>query len=139
MADKKTKIDPGQISMFDLIKLAGSIDGKYSSEEIESVIDKLREAKYHAKKREEEERRRKEEEERKRREREEKERKEAHVQKASNIAFLAEHLDEFSFIPEAKTEEDVGHFLVDNIGAVILTASDLVKLDGDRNLGEIII
>lgn len=37
------------------------------------------------------------------------------VQKASNIAFLAEHLDEFSFIPEAKTEEDVGHFLVDNI------------------------
>lgn len=39
----------------------------------------------------------------------------ADVQKASNIAFLAEHLDEFSFIPEAKTEEDVGHFLVDNI------------------------
>ena len=37
------------------------------------------------------------------------------VQKASNSAFLAEHLDEFSFIPEAKTEEDVGHFLVDNI------------------------
>lgn len=37
------------------------------------------------------------------------------VHKASNIAFLAEHLDEFSFIPEAKTEEDVGHFLVDNI------------------------
>ena len=28
----------------------------------------------------------------------------ADVQKASNIAFLAEHLDEFSFIPEAKTE-----------------------------------
>ena len=39
----------------------------------------------------------------------------ANVQKASNIAFLAEHLDEFSFIPEAKTEEDVGHYLVDNI------------------------
>ncbi len=37
------------------------------------------------------------------------------VQKASNIAFLAEHLEEFSFIPEAKTEEDVGHYLVDNI------------------------
>ena len=83
MADKKTKIDPDQISMFDLIKLAGSIDGKYSSEEIESVIDKLREAKYHAKKREEEERRRKEEEERKRREREEKERKEAHIQEVT--------------------------------------------------------
>ena len=39
----------------------------------------------------------------------------AGVQNASNIAFLAEHLDEFSFIPEAKTEEDVGHYLVDNI------------------------
>ena len=39
----------------------------------------------------------------------------AGVQKASNIAFLTEHLDEFSFIPEAKTEEDVGHYLVDNI------------------------
>lgn len=39
----------------------------------------------------------------------------AGVQKASNIAYLVEYLDEFSFIPEAKTEEDVGHFLVDNI------------------------
>ena len=39
----------------------------------------------------------------------------ADVQKASNIAYLAENLDEFSFIPEAKTEEDVGHYLVDNI------------------------
>ena len=39
----------------------------------------------------------------------------AGVQKASNIAFLAQHLDKFSFIPEAKTEEDVGHYLVDNI------------------------
>lgn len=39
----------------------------------------------------------------------------AGVQKASNIAFLAEHLEEFSFIPEAKTEEDVGRYLVDNI------------------------
>ena len=39
----------------------------------------------------------------------------AGVQKASNIAFLAEHLEEFSFIPEAKTQEDVGHYLVDNI------------------------
>lgn len=39
----------------------------------------------------------------------------AGVQKASNIAFLAEHLEEFSFIPEAKTEEDVEHYLVDNI------------------------
>lgn len=81
MADKKTV--PGQISMFDIIKLAGNIDGNYSSEEIESVIDKLREAKYHAKKREEEEHRRKEEEERKRREREEKERKEAHIQEVT--------------------------------------------------------
>ena len=39
----------------------------------------------------------------------------ADVQKASNIAFLAEHLERFAFIPGAKTEEDVGHYLVDNI------------------------
>ena len=39
----------------------------------------------------------------------------ADVHRASNIAFIAEHLDEFSFIPEAVTEEDVGHYLVDNI------------------------
>lgn len=36
------------------------------------------------------------------------------VQKASNIAFLAEHLDEFSFIPGAD-EEDIAHHLVDNV------------------------
>lgn len=39
----------------------------------------------------------------------------AGVHKASNIAYLAEHLDDFAFIPHAKSESDVGHFLVDNM------------------------
>ena len=38
----------------------------------------------------------------------------AGVQKASNIAYLAEHLNEFAFIPEARMEEDVGRFFVEN-------------------------
>ena len=54
------------------------------------------------------------------------------VQKASNIAFLAEHLDEFSFIPEAKTEEDVGHFLVDNISEYRLNLE--IMASNPRNL-----
>ena len=37
------------------------------------------------------------------------------VQKASNIAFIAEHLSEFEFLPGVKSEDDVGHFLVDNV------------------------
>jgi len=39
----------------------------------------------------------------------------ADVHKAANISFLAEHIERFEFIPDAKTEEDVGHFLVDNV------------------------
>ena len=36
------------------------------------------------------------------------------AQKASNIAAVAENLGEFAFIPDAKSESDVAHFLVDN-------------------------
>ena len=38
----------------------------------------------------------------------------AGVQKAANIAAVAENLGEFAFIPDAKSESDVAHFLVDN-------------------------
>ncbi|MDD6021784.1 MAG: hypothetical protein ACI4GA_04875 [Acutalibacteraceae bacterium] len=75
MSDKKNKNHnetSGQISIFDLLGIAGKIDSKYSSAEIEAAIDKLREAKHFAKKREDKERRRKEQEERERQEREEK-------------------------------------------------------------------
>lgn len=37
------------------------------------------------------------------------------VNNASDIATVAEHLGEFVFIPYIKSEEDVGHFLVDNV------------------------
>ena len=37
------------------------------------------------------------------------------VKSAANIAAVAEHLGEFAFIPDAKSESDVGHFLVDNV------------------------
>lgn len=37
----------------------------------------------------------------------------ANVKSAANIAAVAEHLGEFAFIPDAKSESDVGHFLVD--------------------------
>ena len=34
---------------------------------------------------------------------------------AANIGAVAEHLGEFAYIPDAKSESDVGHFLVDNV------------------------
>lgn len=37
------------------------------------------------------------------------------VNSAANIAAVAEHLGEFAFLPNAKNESDVGHFLVDNV------------------------
>lgn len=39
----------------------------------------------------------------------------ADVQSAANIAAVAEHLEEFGFLPDAKNESDIGHFLVDNV------------------------
>ena len=37
------------------------------------------------------------------------------VKTAANIAVIAQHLGEFGFLPDAKSESDVGHFLVDNV------------------------
>ena len=39
----------------------------------------------------------------------------AYVKSAANIAAIAEHLGEFGFLPDAKDESDIGHFLVDNV------------------------
>ena len=75
--------DNVQLSLFDLLELAGNIDSKYSSDEIEEVIGKLRAAKRTAEKHEENERRRREKEEAERKAREEKERKEAHVREVT--------------------------------------------------------
>ena len=37
------------------------------------------------------------------------------VKTAANIAVIAQHLEEFGFLPDAKDESDIGHFLVDNV------------------------
>lgn len=39
----------------------------------------------------------------------------ADVQSAANIAAVAEHLEEFGFLPDVRNESDIGHFLVDNV------------------------
>ena len=72
-----------QLSLFDVLGLAGNIDGKYTSSEIEEVIDKLREAKRIAEKHEANENRRREKEEAERKAREEKKRKEEHVREVT--------------------------------------------------------
>lgn len=59
--DKKNKSrDYTQLSLFEALGLSDKIDSEYSSEDIEEVIYKLREAKHFAEKREENERRCKE-------------------------------------------------------------------------------
>ena len=83
MSKKNQLGDNVQLSLFDILGLAENIDGKYSSEEIEEVISKLRTAKRIAEKHEENERRRREKEESERKAREEKERKEAHVREVT--------------------------------------------------------
>lgn len=72
-----------QLSLFDLSEIAEDRTGTYSSDELQSIIDKLKEAMHFAKKREKEEQRRKEKEENRRREQEEKERQDAHVREVT--------------------------------------------------------
>ena len=85
MPNKKHSSDSAQLSLFDILGLAGNIDSKYSSDEIEEIIGKLRAAKHIAEKHEENERRRREKEESERKAREEKERKEAHIREVTSI------------------------------------------------------
>lgn len=83
MSNKNHSGDSAQLSRFDILGLAGNIDSKYSSDEIEEVIGKLRAAKRTAEKHEENERRRREKEELERKAREEKEKKEAHIREVT--------------------------------------------------------
>ena len=76
MSKKKDTDDYTQLTLFDILGLAGNIEGNYSSKEIEEAIHKLREAKHYAEKREEKE-------EAERKAREEKERKDAHVREVT--------------------------------------------------------
>ena len=83
MSNKNHSGDSAQLSLFDILRLAGNIESQYSSDEIEEVIGKLRAAKRIAEKHEENERRRREKEEAERKAREEKERKDAHVREVT--------------------------------------------------------
>lgn len=83
MSNKNHSGDSAQLSLFDILGLAGNIDSKYSSDEIEEVIGKLRVAKRTAEKHEENERRRREKEELERKAREEREKKEAHIREVT--------------------------------------------------------
>lgn len=83
MAKKRKSEESGQVSLFDILKIAGDIEEKYSVKEIREAIEKLSKAKHFAKKREEAEHRLKEREEEERKAREDKERKEAHVKKVT--------------------------------------------------------
>ena len=83
MSGKKQSCGNEQISLSDILRLAGNIEGKYSSDEIEELIDKLRAAKRIAEEHEAAERRRREKEESERKAREEKERREAHIREVT--------------------------------------------------------
>lgn len=83
MSNKNHSGDSAQLSLFDILGLVGNIDSKYSSDEIEEVIGKLRAAKRTAEKHEENERRHREKEELERKAREEKEKKEAHIREVT--------------------------------------------------------
>lgn len=83
MSNKNHSGDSAQLSLFDILGLAGNIDSKYSSDEIEEVIGKLRAAKRTAEKHEENERRRRKKEELERKAREEEEKKEAHIREVT--------------------------------------------------------
>lgn len=83
MANEKDSGLKGQLTLFEILGMAGEIDRNYTSGEIETAIEKLQEAKHYAQKRENAERRRREKLEREQREKEEHERKEAHVREVT--------------------------------------------------------
>lgn len=85
MPNKKHSGDSAQLSLVDILRLAGNSESQYSSDEIEEVIGKLRAAKRIAEKHEENERRRREKEEAERKAREEKERKESHIREVTSM------------------------------------------------------
>lgn len=76
MGHKKTIELSGQVSIFDMLGLAGTIEEQYSSDEISAAIEKLREAEQLARAREDAERQRKQREEQEQTERERQEEQE---------------------------------------------------------------
>ena len=124
MSNKKQSGDSAQLSLFDILGLAGNIDSKYSSDEIEEVIGKLRAAKRTAEKHEENERRRREKEESERKAREEKEIKEAHVREVTCMDLPLDW--ENAFNQDVRTQGVHAESIPD---ALIMSLNTLGKVD----------
>ena len=124
MSNKNHSGDSAQLSLFDILGLAGNIDSKYSSDEIEEVIGKLRAAKRTAEKHEENERRRREKEESERKSREEKERKEAHIREVTCMDLPLDWNNIFN--SDARTQGVHAESIPD---ALIMSLNTLGKVD----------
>ena len=124
MSNKNHSGDSAQLSLFDILGLAGNIDSKYSSDEIEKVIDKLRAAKRTAEEHEENERRRREKEESERKAREEKEKKEAHVREVTCMDLPLDW--ENAFDQDVRTQGVHAESIPD---ALIMSLNTLGKVD----------
>ena len=83
MSDNKSDNKFEQLSIFDVLKMSDSAGADFSITELEAAIEKLKEWKYHAKKREEREKEKLKQKEAARKAREEKERKEAHIREVT--------------------------------------------------------
>lgn len=124
MSNKNHSGDSAQLSLFGILGLAGNIDSKYSSDEIEEVIGKLRAAKRTAEKHEENERRRREKEESERKAREEKERKEAHIREVTSMDLPLDW--ENAFNQDVRTQGVHAESIPD---ALIMSLNTLGKVD----------
>ncbi len=124
MSNKNHSGDSAQLSLFDILGLAGNIDSKYSSDEIEKVIGKLRAAKRTAEMHEENERRRREKEESERKAREEKERKEAHIREVTSMDLPLDW--ENAFNQDVRTQGVHAESIPD---ALIMSLNTLGKVD----------
>ena len=120
MANKKETEDKDQLSFFDILSYASDL----SSEQLDKAIGKLREARYLARKREEEERKRKEKEEAERKAREEQERREAHAREVTCMDLPLDWNNIFD------SDERTQGVHTDSIGdALILSLNTLGRVD----------
>ena len=124
MSNKNHWGDSAQLSLFDILGLAGNIDSKYSSDEIEEVIGKLRAAKRIAEKHEENERRRREKAEAERKAHKEKERKDAHVREVTCMDLPLDW--ENAFNQDVRTQGVHAESIPD---ALIMSLNTLGKVD----------
>lgn len=124
MAKEKERAIKGQLTLFEILGMAVDTDSNLTSEEIDSAIEKLREAKRHAKKREDEERRRIAQLEREQREKEERERQEAHVREVTCMELPLDWENLFN------SDERTRGVQADSIpDALILSLTSLGKVD----------